>query len=476
VSFLSVLIRQWWFWCFVVPLSLLAVTGLTIRRSGQLAWQREQAAVRAAGEPVDFAAVVALAPPVDGARQTALRVLDQSLELHAATRSSPYATQPMLWLWGIATGASGVPTPWPDAADRAARRAVAQRFTAICRSGPVVTGSLGWMRAEWPAPDQALAYDLMDLSGCSFRLGEILHAAALEQVVVGAAAEGLDCLDALEVATRAVGSRSDALCRIIALRRRDEVYLRAVTLGRIDAARCQAWLAEPPTAAADFATALRRSRAEWLAALGSERWDPRIYGLPAGWMALVHDAVFLPHQVARWSQRTRVLAAALQGEPFPGDLAAWRDEVPDGGSGALGYGLLNLVPDFATFAVTAEQRHRLLRAAARAYLAWRNGALPVDDAQAQHLLGADLHASPHLLPPLLYTRLSASRFRLGLDPHGPLPATVPEDERKRFLPSPSRAVPPPVRDAAWWFELDCAAPATVVPDAAVPPAPASAAP
>jgi hypothetical protein len=102
-----------------------------------------------------------------------------------------------------------------------------------------------------------------------------------------------------------------------------------------------------------------------------------------------------------------------------------------------------------------QNRHRLMRAAARAILAWRAGALPESAAQAQPIMGAELHADAQIFPPLIYQWLSPTSFRIGIDPFGPLPAFATREQVSRVAPASGTARESSVIEGQWSLQLDC---------------------
>jgi hypothetical protein len=100
-------------------------------------------------------------------------------------------------------------------------------------------------------------------------------------------------------------------------------------------------------------------------------------------------------------------------------------------------------------------RHRLIRAAAQAITAWNAGALPANDDTTT--IDRDVLAGTDLLPPLVYERLSPTRFRLSIDPRAPLNPLLPTSRPEPLARFGHPAAEEPLVDDDWWLELDCAA-------------------
>jgi hypothetical protein len=456
VAFLLWLIRRWWFWV-LLPLVVVVLPVFSLWFAGLVEWQREQAAARAAGLPWSFAEVVAAVPAMDVERQGRLLRWCQN----EAFWTFPQWVQgtPVQFLRGE-LAARFDRRPAQEQADLQRKRGQSlSTLSALLNSGPVVWSQLAWSGDVATRPAEVWQERLRQMER-HIRASLVTVADGFaEQAIVGGDLAALRHLDQLVAATRVVGSVHEAFSALWLRRCRDETYLILVRAGRLDAAQVEAWLAEPAEGAVLMARALRIERVTDLLPLTELRTFPDLSwdGTPAALQTCARDAwrnLRRWHQVAQWSRSFRLVAQALttDGAALDAIMArSWSAAEED----VWRYSRKDLA-DKASNAVVYDHHQRLTRAAVRAVLAWRAGALPADHTQAEAIMGRDLHANAALLPPLVYEKLSPTRFRLGFATTVPVAARSERDpwrERSAIGMPPSKGV---VDLRLMSLELDCA--------------------
>ena len=492
VVFLSWLIRRWWFWV-LAPCVMLVVLALGIRVVGEVELRRQQRAALATGYfPTHDAWLDAVLPAdpelelrlldwaervlkqVEGHRRVPLTIEQlwmPDAEPRVSTTAGQLAALEMTLAPPAEANAEASSGASVEAAPGASPLAEADLVDlgAMLDAGPVVWPVLGFIARD---PDRPAALLRVRARDATFYKDLLAFRAAIgfmvqarnQQATAEQRAAAMRHLDQLLAANRAQWAGDQLkLCTALA-EVRDAVHLRSWAEGSLDPAMGRAWLRE----SADHA----RLGAEYLRTMGSlalpplAAWNRKALGfLSAGWWtrAILEDRgadpLFAPHLAALYLRRYLVVAAALEGGPLPADWQAWKSP-----GWLLRHSLVSHIAGPIPPAVRSiEQlnRHRMVRAAALAIDAWRGdarrtGALPADAVQAEALMGPLLHADAHLLPALRYERLSPTRFRLGIDPAGPLPAFVDPagwlDDTGTGKPASSVAAV----ELKWSLELDCA--------------------
>jgi hypothetical protein len=232
-------------------------------------------------------------------------------------------------------------------------------------------------------------------------------------------------LDGLLRAMQPARTRLQGMLTIELARLRDQAYLTAVLLGRLDPERAARWRAEPANQRLLLASGLEGERAHLtIPALRplSERglWET-LGQVGAGgslwsrWRAWCNQ----PAVAATVIAAQRAGAAGLRGDPS----WSWEDRDEHGSSGSFALFMV------ANAALTAETFHRLARLAA-VVVDWQrgHGELPASSADLARI-APELGAGGRLR--LLYERLGATRFRIVIDPAGTLP---PFADAQRYAP------------------------------------------
>jgi hypothetical protein len=484
VSFFPWLIRRWWFWALVVVL-LLECGVLSIRWSGRAAWHRELAAVRAAGGPTSLVELAARAPFVSSTRQSRLYQWSVSDGRGQYGASDVLPPRTVAGIWMAAT--LGQDRPSAQAVAHIGEIPSLPQLSVLLSEGTLVWGVQGWLRKD---PSGWKIYGFTGRTERTAASQDCLFAAAnaysLRATLDGDAA-ALEHLDQLLQTTAAPALIAEAEARVAVAGCRDATYLGLVAEGRLDPVRAAAWLVETSDAASALISGLQGERVLWVVEEGNLRFH-----LDVGWRDLwdrpsraswrLVEAMMQQHLTTALSQRIRSVETVLRGtRNQPGSAVG---SAPDMGGPALRpltwiqsrsdiFYYLPIEPDLVVNCLQATNHHRMTRAAAVATTAWRSGDLPANHAQAEVLMGGLLHAEAHLLPPLVYERLSPTRFRLGLDPAGPLPACTDRDHLQAHTTIGQPAAAEAAVDEPWSLELDCAGLSRTSPPAAAAPPPAA---
>jgi hypothetical protein len=468
VTFLSWLIRRWWFWV-VAPVGLLGFVGFLVVWSGWLAWEREQSAARASGFPTTFAELAAVTPAFDGVRNEQLWRWQEEMCSSGWVESRLNDPDLLLRMWSAATRNSEASDQERRAEDQAEPEEMAESLATL--SAWLAAGPMPFGRAGWFGPLDPAAIDgaVPDRERFVHGMGAPLGAAAVafaEQATTGIDPLALAYLDQFAAVTRQVDSCEGAWLAAMVDAARDAAYLRLLATGQLAAPRCHAWLHEPLQAGVIAARALAGHRVLQLALIV----DGSYLQIPADAWRHHSEAWRLPRRAAIWSRRLRALSATFTGGPLPDDLAQWeRWSWQESGSilALKGRDLLVVARGW----VNDLHQQRQIRAAGALILAWRSGALPVDSQAARQCIGPALYDGTTLLPPLVYERLSSSRFRLGIDPNGTLPAFTTRDwlQGRTTTGQPAGAGATSgvaVIAQPWSLELDCAGLPAMAPAAA----------
>jgi hypothetical protein len=435
-------ITAWWFWLLIAAL-LLAGVALGIRTSSVRQWERTKAAFRAQGLGTGFPDLVARAPAVDEDRQERLWAwLERSKRMAWMNRPPTLPPLPM----------PAKPSRQAQAeAERSAKvfadgRADLADLEALLDEGPVVCSLLGWIRKDFPHPEQT-PYEVIaqgriaNLLGCRGAASWWVHAA-----IVTGDLHALDHLDAWTVAHAQPGCLIDAMVAIAVDEYREDAYWRLALAGRLDDPRLSRWTAETAPHGAWGAAGFDGERMAFHGPLVEHGYgNPKLFfgshiamG-PCDWLSL-HAAT---------ASAVRYEAAVSQALRHGGPAPTYAQEGVHGwiaGYGIMAIAIPNLAECIAVY-VEKQHLHRQRRQAALLLAAWRrDGVLPAT---------WPTPTDPRL-PPLVYERLSDSRFRLGVDPAGPPPSLVPAD-RIKGSQTGTAAGTKPIIDSRWSLELDCAA-------------------
>ena len=445
--------RQWWFW----PLALLGVVlvvALAIGIAGRAAWRHELAAERAAGIPCSLSEVVAAAPGVDAAQQERLRRWCDSVSRATWVHMFMQPQEPLAAAWrGEPLQVHG---PHDDSEDPLQHSAELVELSTILDAGPVIWGKAGSLREQFPQPELVHASEFETI----WHTGDSRRALVPVAEVYGAQALALHDpaarrhLDQLAAAAQPNLSPWELRTSLDLATYRDLTYLLLVADGSLSATQAASWLGEAPPSTAALMQSLTSGRLTnaYLAEgdYGIMRRSGRTQQWTDPFVVLLLDTL-APQQVAWAAERARLIGGAFEGRALPARF--WQ---PD----SLRLTEL-MIPSEARLWLTMLNRHRMVRAAARALLAWRAGALPADQAAAEAMMGPLLHGSGRILPPLVYERLSASRFRVGIaDPHGAGYGTLDPYIPYREATNPVRCGGPAGTDGlivrGWLLEIDAA--------------------
>jgi hypothetical protein len=237
----------------------------------------------------------------------------------------------------------------------------------------------------------------------------------------------LDAFDGLSAAMQPVHTRLQGMLAIEIARLRDQAYLTAALRGRLDAARAARWSAEPADQRLWLAAGLDGERA--LVAIPTLR--PQVDGSLAHGLWSVRDGGSLWTRWKTWCNFPAVATAVITAQRecaagLRGDVA-WTWDTRDAPGAAGRSGLF----DLSNTALTAETFHRLARLGA-AVVAWQrqHGALP-PDGTALAVIAPDLGGDHPGQLRLRYQLLTPGRFRISIDPDGPLPAFA---DAQRYAP------------------------------------------
>ena len=455
-------IRRWLFlvgMLLLVLFLLMLVVVEVLRWQGSAALDAERAAGRAIGAGGSFADLVAMAPVVDDDRQERLW---RWAEAAKAANLSAYADglPPLIETPEHRNWAQLYDDDRSSDAYRVADDRSMATLQAILDDGPVVLTAAGWLRHDFPQPETT-----------SFDAG-FGHVRAIDHSVIfdaimwynnhlqtGHESDIFRHLDQLLAATTKIGVFFDVYIHREVVRMRDQIYLRLAAHGQLDPGRMAAWLAEPDDTAPLVARAIRLDRIDLLIFL-ADRFYVEQPG--HGWAALfvvpqtaIADTCFLDATAATWSGRYRMIADALDGGPVLLGNAKWTERTWSDRHSVLAP-CISTMNRVASQALMGANEHRMVRACAALITAWRAGGLPANAAQAHTLLGALADATA-LMPPLIYERLSPSRFRLGVDPRPPIPALMALAFEWNYSDIGKSAGTSPWVHHEWSLELDCAA-------------------
>lgn len=438
---------RWWMWVLLAILIVLAVV-IAVRAAGYARLDSTRGAIRDLGLPVTAGEAVAGAPPVDEDRQLRLG----RFALHAPPWGEGLRNLPFSRLDGHEPAGKARETL--DAALRDGA-AMAADLGAVLDSGPVLVSVLGYCPRD-PALlervtlDQANALAMPSLAA----VRAYANWWALSACRDADPLPHLHRLDQWRAALAHPASMIDAMIAVAVAGIRDDAYLWLASRGRLDAARLDGWIRED------------RVQRTWCAdALGFERcwfWGPlaeapvasvTAAGLTAG--GILSGIMIWPLQGYDCAYGVAMMANAelgLRGRPRI-DVPA----MPLGLAGTLSAVALPSLDRYIVAAAEAEQSHRMRRLSA--LIAARHhatGSLPAAADLPPELLAG--HGPD--LPPLRYEAFPPHRFRIGIDPAGPLPPAIPAAswaEPGYASTSGSPATTTPAAGRIWSVEADLAA-------------------
>ncbi len=439
---------RWWFWLLIVV--VLAISALVaVHIAGMRRLDDLQVELRGLGYATTMEEFVAAAPPVDRDRQDRFRRIMESRvpwmeDISYARPANTLSEQRHL-------------PKDIERRDRGLRDGAAdmQAITAIFDEGPVEVSMFGWCER-----DPAKLRNISLSTAAATPLPNLLAVRAFANWwSVRACLDSdpephLRNLDRLVASMNRPGVLIDAMIVVAVSSIRDQTYLWLATRGRLTDARLHDWSVEEPRHLAWCAAGFTGERSVFHEPFSRMVWDfSALTGSPGG---MISDAwLFLRlwptqgHECAYGISSLAGVEGRLLGRPAP----AIR-EMPFGYRGMFIAVVMPNLFESVTTAAEAANQHRMNRLAAVIALHHeRTGALPVLN-NLPATLGPDL-------PPLLYETFPPHRFRLGIDPKGPLPPSVPAD-RWTSKDYASAIGLPPVKQAQspnrrWSMELDLAA-------------------
>ncbi len=408
---------RWWMWV-VAGILLLLCLAIAVRIHGTIAFAETQAELKRMGFATTMEEFVAAGPGADADRQERLR----RLMLSKAG-----------WIDDIATAMPAndlqerrIPSSDLAKRDLAVRNGGADMaaVAAILAEGPVELSLFGWCERD-PAKLRsidvatAVATPLPHLLPCRAWANWWSIRACLDPDPE----PHLQNLDRLVTAMGHPGTLIDAMIAMACSAIRDQAHLWLATRGRLPVARLQAWAAESPEHRIWCASGWAGercvfqeplSRLHWgfasLAGASGNPWDDA-WAFVRMWPIQGHDSAFCASSLA-------VSEATLLGKPLPTIR-----QPPFAIMGLVATITLPNLTECGVTAIESANGHRLARCAAAVAEAYRRtGSLPEVIPAFASAAAIDANA-----PALLYERLSPSRFRIGIDPTGPLPPAIPTD-------------------------------------------------
>lgn len=430
---------RWWMWLGLAALLLVCAVA-AVRIGGMRRLDAALATVAAAGLPVDTIGYIALAPPVDADRQ---RRIGRYMLWNAPRWGDEWPTMPFSSLAELRLSKHD-----RERLERklAAGRTACAEVGAILDEGPVVLSLYGFCERD---PARLRRMDLATVA--AMPLPSLLHTRdyvnwwAQQACLAEDPESHLHRLDQLLQGMDHPGSLIDAMIAIACTALRDDAHLWLATRGRLPEVRLQRWLAEVP--------AHRRWCADGLASERTLFWGPiaRLPPLPdpavdftwriaLEWPTIGYQCAYAAEHLANQELR-------LRGRPGIGAVPP-----PFGFAGTMSAIMLPNLDESAITAIQGENRHRRMRLAGVIAMHHRStGSLPTaEDLPAALRAGIDAE-----LPPQRYLPIAPHRFRLDLDPAGPLPASVPP---ARVAGGPAASGPtakaPAANSQAWSLEID----------------------
>lgn len=440
---------RWWMWVVAGILLLVCLT-IAVRIHGTIAFAETQAELKRMGFATTMAEFVAAGPAVDRDRQERLRRLMLS-------RAG--------WMDDIA---SAMPADHLQE-QRVTATDLAKRGNAL-RNGAADMGVLGALLAEGPVELSLFGWCERDPAKlCAITVSTTVTTQLPDLLTCRAWANWWSiraCLDPdpephLRELNRLVTAMShpgvliDAMIAIACSAIRDQTHLWLATRGRLPPDRLRAWSAEAPPHRLWCASGWSGERCVFQEPLSRMQWG---FGSLAGssdpwyeawafvrlWPFQGHDSAFCVSSLA--GSEARLLGRippAVRRPPFAFMGLTSMISLPN-------------LDECGVVAIESANGHRLARCAAAVADSYRRiGSLP--DAIPASAPSAAIDADA---PALLYERLSPSRFRIGIDPAGPLPPTIPADRWKATFYASTIGAPPAKmaafagRGARWSCEID----------------------
>ena len=460
----------WWGWVIVVVCTVLGVLfsgGVAYRQASLQALHATISEIRTAGRPALPADIFALAPSVDQDRQERL--------WRVVTDTSGG--------WWRLQGTGGMEgrfdrsrSPGKLALDSEAMlhgsAANREQWRALHREGPVIISGFGWLRRDVSDPttiglERAAATRIPNL----LSLRGLGNALATESRLAEDPLHALRDLEALVQAMEKPVSLIDAMIVIAIQSIRDSTWLEA-TLRGVDP---DPWVDLMPRPLEQIADGFAGERALFNGGLAQDALNQSGVGSRWGDSNVLSSAISFSVSNTSWSQVKSWFQGKLLWFTCPSDARfllqynLLTEDVCRTGIDRTGplfarlsepiYGFFHPISGIvvangsviAQSGAKAEISDRMYRIAACAVRQWyTTGELPAAEAwnqpQAQRLLAAF-----PLTPALQYQRLSATRFRIALDPAAPTTALVPA-----AAAAPTAKFKSPWSTGAHWLELDLA--------------------
>jgi hypothetical protein len=473
----SGLVSRWWFWLLI--LVALAVSALVaVHIAGMRRLDDLQAELRGLGYATTMEELVALAPPVDRDRQDRFRRI---MESRGPWMENVHHAMPSMTLSEQRHQPKDL-----ERRDRALRDGATdmQAITSLFDEGPVELSMFGWCERD-PAKLRTISLSTAAATPLPHLLAVRAFANwwSIRSCLDSDPEPHLRNLDRLAASMHRPGTLIDAMIAIAVSAIRDQTHLWLATRDRLGEERLSAWSTEMPHHLAWIASGFAGERCLFHEPFSRMTWDfSAVAGSPGGYIRDVWMFLLLRptqgHECAYGISSLAGIEGRLLGRPVP----AVR-EMPFGYRGIfIGLAMPNLFESVTTAAESANS-HRLSRlAAVIAVFHRRTGTLPALTDLPRGLLAGQ---GPDL-PALLYETFPPHRFRIGIDPTGPLPPSVPADRwtSKDYASAigqpPSKLPQSPNR--RWSMELDLEAilvpapepkPRPAKPPAPRPPPPAS---
>jgi hypothetical protein len=437
----------------IALLLLLAGAGVTVfgvaaRESGRSRLSGILAEHAANGWGTSYADLVRSAPPVDRALQDRAWIWMKE-GARATGGEVRYLGQAVDWAFADPPSA-----PEGYLAAHEAFRDQAQALGAMLATGHLCLTSLGWIDVT---PEEA--EDVPLSRRAALHIPNLLAVRAAEAWFVGEAlladdpATSLEVLDRLRDALSRPGCLIDAMIAIATDAQRDEAFLALVLLGRLDAARREAWLGEPVRAAALCADGWRGERLLFAAPLAQDLLRGVSLAEHFGGEAEIEDA----DDFWRWRVRPLFRASSdaatyIEGMTaferyLRGTLDAKSTRAAMAPMEDLGTPFDLMTPNreaMLSSVVNAQTEKRSTQVAAAIVVACReHGTVPRDRDEARLWLGprAALMDATAFSLALRYEPMDDGRFRIAPDPHGRLPALLDATDAVLFPQAPTGSWP-----------------------------------
>ena len=324
-------------------------------------------------------------------------------------------------------------------------------WRALYQEGPVVVGSFGWIRRDFPTPDTIGIAQSVQLC-----IPNLLATRALASSIAAAALSAKDPradladLDALVGAMESGGTLIDAMILIAISNIRDQAWLEA-TLRGVDPAP---WIAQRPPVGKALITAFAGERAWNVGGLYQDYMHGRIPGSAmapdgAAWAGTIVWRCVAPHDLAFMYFSEGEIEKRLRGQAV--NLSTLYTKLQ--ARSVLHIMSSVMIPNLIESAHTgiqADVTARRLRCAAAVAHAWhQTKQLPTNSPELLALLPTDLLAAHGDSPAIQYSVIAPDRFRLWTDPATPATDLLPAG--RIDAPAPTTAA---WSEGRWWLELD----------------------